>query len=224
MAKHKAENREPGPVNHRAERAIYTGITPHTETGLERIIFFSDAVIAIAITLLALEIRLPNATITSDQLPSALLALTPIYGSFLISFFVIGLFWMSHHRVFEYIHAYDRQLIWINLIFLFLVAFVPFPTAVLGRFPGERVSVVFYAAVMVGLSLVRIWFWWYAYYGAKLTRPDTSPHAGRYEFYRAISTAGVFGLSIIIAFWNPAWAMYTWFLLIPATLFARSPS
>ncbi|HVN54516.1 MAG TPA: TMEM175 family protein [Anaerolineaceae bacterium] len=223
MAKHTTVPHEHRSVTHHAAGADRAGILPRTEIGLQRIIYFSDAVIAIAITLLAIEIRLPDTPIDPSRLMSALLALSPRYVSFFISFFVIGQFWMSHHRVFEYIQTYDNRMIWINLIFLFLVAFVPFPTAVLGSYPAQLPSVIFYASLMVGLSLVRIGFWWYVYYRARLVRPETNPRIGRYEFSRAVGTAGVFGASILIALWNPIWAMWSWLLLIPITLMIRTP-
>ena len=222
MTKHIASSHVQVSADHPVNRAVLTGFIPRSQAGLERIAFFSDAVIAIAITLLALEIRLPDQVTSLSNLTAVLLALTPRYLSFFISFFVIGLFWMSYHRVFEYIHTYDSGLIWINLVFLFLVAFVPFPTIVLGRFPAELPSVVLYAAIMVSLSLVRIWFWWYVYYRAKLVRPQTDPRAGRYEFLRALWTAGIFGISIVIAFWSPGWAMGCWSLLLPITIMIRS--
>ena len=134
---------------------------------------------------------------------------------------VIGMFWMSHHRMFEYIHSYDRGLIWINLVFLFLVAFIPFPTSVLGRFPAEFASVIFYAAVLICLSLARVWLWWYVYYRAHLIHPSTDPRAGRLELARALATGGVFAISILIAFSSPIWAMYSWLLLFPAGILTR---
>lgn len=175
MPKRKPVNPQQLTKNHPAAVRSRTSITPHTEMGLERIVFFSDAVIAIAITLLALEIRLPEEAIAPSELTARLLELYPSYLTFFISFFVIGMFWMSHHRMFEYIHSYDRGLIWINLVFLFLVAFIPFPTSVLGRFPAEVASVIFYAAVLICLSLARVWLWWYVYYRAHLIHPSTDP-------------------------------------------------
>jgi uncharacterized membrane protein len=221
MKKHKA-----GPHGHRladqhTSHTDFADIAPRTETGLERIMFFSDAVFAIAITLLALEIRLPEQDIAPTALATALLTLMPRYFSFLLSFVVIGLFWISHHRAFEYIRTYNTGMMWINLIFLLLVAFVPFPTAVLGRFPGDLPAVLFYAAVMVGLSLVRIWFCWYVFYRARLIHLDTHPQAGRYELLRALWTASMFALSIVVAFWNISLAMALWILLIPVSMLIR---
>lgn len=224
MAKTKTGIQPQGSTRHRTGSKAGAEIIPRTELGLERIIFFSDAVMAIAITLLAIEIRVPEEAIASSDLIPALLASIPRILSFVISFFVIGVFWMSHHRMFEYIETYDRGLIWINLIFLFLIAFMPFPTAVLGRFPAELPSVVFYAGVIVCLSLVRIWLWWHVYYRAHLIRPGTHPRAGRFELTRGFWTAAVFGISILIAFWNPNWAMNFWILLFPIALLTRNPA
>ena len=117
-------------------------------TDLERTVFFSDAVFAIAITLLILDIRvseMPKEQI-SAQLPSLVFGLWPRFLSFVVSFLVIGSFWMSHHRMFHYIKRYDGRLLWINLFFLMSIVFLPFPTSVLsaGSEP-QRFAVAFYA-------------------------------------------------------------------------------
>ena len=90
------------------------------EAGLERLVFFSDAVFAIAITLLALDIRLPiEAVHLSDlQLFNSLVDIWPKYLSFLISFLVIGNFWIAHHRRYRYISRYDTRLLLLNLLVL----------------------------------------------------------------------------------------------------------
>ena len=223
MPKHGVSSSEHDKPNRRADEHGSTDITPHSELGLERIAFFSDAVIAIAITLLALEVRLPDQVSAASELTAWLVTLIPRFVSFFISFFVIGMFWMSHHRMFEYLRTYDRVLIWINLIFLFLVAFTPFPTSVLGRFPAQFLSVVLYSSVVICLSLVRLWLWWYVYYRAHLVRPDADPRAGRFEMTRSLWAGGIFGISILIAFWSPAWAMNFWFFLVPLYIFTRNP-
>ncbi len=171
------------------------------ETGLERIIFFSDAVFAIAITLLALEIRLPPLPeqTTNGQLLAALGALWPRYLSYAISFLVIGLMWMAHHHAFRHVHQYGRRLMFLNLLFLLSIGFLPFPTAVIGEF-GNAVGTVFYAAAMAtaGLLLALLW----RCVGAE----------GHFLW-----TPVVFLLSIPLALWSPDAAKYAWLLiLIPA--------
>src|SRR5690242_11346955 len=102
------------------------------DMGLERLVFFSDAVMAIAMTLLALEIKLPGAEaeLTSAQLFSQLTAIWPKYLGFVLSFLVVGLYWMSHNRQFRNLRRYDSTLVRLNFVFLLLIAFLPFPTSV----------------------------------------------------------------------------------------------
>ncbi len=96
--------------------------------------FFIDAIFAIAITLLVIEIRLPAMGIeSSDALSRALEGLVPKFLGFVISFFVIGRFWIGHHRVIGHLRTCDDGLVWRNLLFLLTIAFMPFPTAVISE-------------------------------------------------------------------------------------------
>ena len=111
------------------------------ETGRDRdrIVNLSDGVFAIAITLLVLDIRAPDIpqNMVSSQLPGALLSLWPKYLSYVLSFVGISAFWLIHHSIFRPIRSYDRILLYLNLLFLMVVAFLPFPTSLLGEY-GDR--------------------------------------------------------------------------------------
>lgn len=126
------------------------------ELQFERLVLFSDAVFAIAITLLVIEIRLPHGIEDDRQLARALLALAPHYASFLISFLVIGRFWVGHHRLFGYLATHDARLLWLNLLFLLTIAFLPFPTAVLGAHIGSRVAVIFYGGWLMLAGMLQL--------------------------------------------------------------------
>jgi uncharacterized membrane protein len=118
----------------------------HDRFQLERMAFFSDAVFAIAITLLVIEVRLPEVTnYNSAELSHALSELVPEFLGFVVSFFVIGRFWIGHHRVVGHMRTCDDGLIWRNLFFLMTIAFMPFPTAVLSKFGNATLGVGFYA-------------------------------------------------------------------------------
>jgi uncharacterized membrane protein len=93
-----------------------------------RTISFSDAVIAIAITLLALDLKVPQVPESSAaaELPSALLELWPNLFSFVLSFWIIGVYWLAHHRLFQQVNAYDRRMLLINLLFLMWIVLMPF--------------------------------------------------------------------------------------------------
>ena len=136
---------------------------PHASLGFERIIFFSDAVFAIAITLLVLEIKPPHLEEFSESsLRHHLLQLLPKIGGFVSSFVIIGAMWIEHHRIFRYFRHYDGGVMWRNLVFLLSVAFVPFPTAVFSEYFWSRTAFVFYTASFAGAGLTKLWLWRYA--------------------------------------------------------------
>jgi uncharacterized membrane protein len=191
------------------------------QLGLERLVFFSDAVFAIAITLLALEIRLPAGDFTDDAaLWQALLAISGAYLAFAISFWVIASFWIGHHRLFLHVRRYDDRLVLLNFVLLMLIAFIPFPTTLLSDY-GNRTATIFYASTMVAIGLTMTLITLYVTGPGKLT-DALPPGAWRQRsLTRSLSVVLVFGLSIGIAFINTDWAMYSWLLLIPITLGRR---
>lgn len=100
-------------------------------TDLDRIVNFSDAIFAFAITLLVLEIRVPDG-LSPRELTDMLVDMWPDYLSYLISFTLIGSFWRSHRLIFRYIRAYNRRLSTLNSLLLMWVAFLPFPVSLFG--------------------------------------------------------------------------------------------
>ena len=127
----------------------------HDRTQLERMTFFSDAVFAIAMTLLVVEVKVPHiARLDETLLAQGLLDLIPNYIGFLVSFLVLGRFWVSHHMIMGQLRATSQKLVWANLYLLLAVAFMPFPTAVVGEYVQLRVAVGFYAVWLVLLGLL----------------------------------------------------------------------
>lgn len=132
---------------------------------IERIAFFSDAVFAIAITLLIIEIKVPEVHhtghVTDAEIGEGLDALVPKFVGFLVSFFVIGLYWMSHHRLFKYVSHYSQKLVWGNLLFLLPIVVMPFSTAFFSEYFVEpvRLPLGFYMVniVLAGLLSYRLW-------------------------------------------------------------------
>jgi uncharacterized membrane protein len=138
-----------------------------TDHPLERLVFFSDAVFAIAITLLVIEIHPPHLPRGASDLAhvAALANLIPIFVGYLISFWVIGMFWMGHHRAFALATHYSpRILIW-NMALLNVIAFMPFATSYLSAHFMERVPTIFYCIVMLLAALLNM----------KVNRTATSP-------------------------------------------------
>ena len=112
--------------------------TVEATSSTERLVFFSDGVIAIAITLLVLDIRLPELPAQADSaaLAAALLEIVPKIAAYALSFLVVGELWYVHHMRFTYINRCDARLIWLNLLFLMTIGFVPFASSVLSEHPN----------------------------------------------------------------------------------------
>jgi uncharacterized membrane protein len=122
---------------------------------LERMTFFSDAIFAIAMTLLVVEVKLPALHHpTGPELGQALLQLIPNYIGFLISFLVLGRFWIIHHDVMGLLKASSGRLVMANLLLLLSVAFMPFPTAIISEYVHLRVGIGFYTGWLVLLGLL----------------------------------------------------------------------
>lgn len=192
---------------------------PH---GMERIVFFSDAVFAIAITLLALEIRLPAAeNLLSDvELLSQLAEIWQKYLAYFISFMVIGVFWIAHHRKFRLIKRYDSRLMLLNLLFLMVIAFIPFPSSLISEYPGRSATNFYALTNIVGEVLLGV-IWWYASDHNRLTDPTLDGQARWKQFVNPIAAALVFAVSIGISVFSADLAKFSWILIMPAALYAN---
>lgn len=169
---------------------------------LERLIFFSDAVFAIAITLLIIEVHPPHLHFGSpwQDYVNALFALWPSFFGFFVSFFVIGAFWSGHHRAFALAGHYSERLVGPNLQMLCAIVFMPFATAFMSANGGMLVPSVLYALTLIATGLLNM----------RLVRVTTSPGIVRSDvaaidiaYTRARGGAVVLGalLSVAIAFW-----------------------
>lgn len=180
---------------------------------LERIVFFSDAVFAIAVTLLAIELHVPELSVeSSDALVSALLAEVPKFFAFGMSFWIIALFWVAHHRYFRYIIKYDAGLLMLNLLLLFCVSLVPFTMSVLGEYGNLRAANWLYAANMVALGLSSAWFWHHAT-SNNLLVPDVSPSIQRYILLRSLATPFVAVIVFLLTIFIEGYTSNGFFLI-----------
>jgi uncharacterized membrane protein len=121
---------------------------------LERLIFFSDAVFAIAITLLVIEIHVPDLNGSWAQTRDELLHLIPSFFGFVLSFLVIGRFWIGHHNAMGHVAQYTPRLLWPNLFLLMAIAFTPFATALMAQNIGQLVPTIFYNATLLLTALL----------------------------------------------------------------------
>jgi uncharacterized membrane protein len=183
--------------------------------GLGRILALSDGVFAFSLTLLVVSLSVPTAT-SNSTLASQLLDQAPAYFSYFISFVAVASIWYGHHESFKHIRRYDGRLIALNFGSLLLIAFLPFPTAVLGRNQQEPVAAILYALTLALSNFFFAATWWYASHGRRLVRSDLSPQIVRLRFYRTLGGSFVFLLSIPIALWQPIAAEIVWSVFLVA--------
>lgn len=132
--------------------------THRPDHGLQRLIFFSDGVIAIAITLLVIELHPPHLpwNAPDSAFVQPLLDLIPSFIGFFVSFFVIGAFWAGHHRAFECAEHWDDRITLPNLLFLSSIAAMPFFTGFASDNPGARIPVALYCAWLLVMALLNV--------------------------------------------------------------------
>jgi uncharacterized membrane protein len=189
------------------------------ELEFDRVAFFSDAVFAIAMTLLVVGIGIPHVHETSKIAGKIGGKDNEIFGFFL-SFLVIGLYWLAHHRFFAKLVAVDGRFMRLNLIYLAGIAFMPFPTALVGLYGSdEAVVIVLYAVTLAIVSLLEAMMFWHAQH-ADLLRRHLDDVAFRNYMIASLTPALVFAVSIPLALLvDPGLGLLSWLLIFPAEFF-----
>lgn len=155
-----------------------------------RVEAFSDGVFAIIVTLLVLELKVPTlpaaAHGSGPALGHALLGLGPKFGSWVVSFFMVGVTWANHHRVLNMFSHISHGLFWLNLHLLLWISFIPFPTALIGDYFTNPLASVFFglclAITTLAFSLIR-------FYGLRhpsLLKPEIDPTEYRRGSWRSV--------------------------------------
>lgn len=199
--------------------AARIGVYERDSAEFNRVLTFSDGLYAIAMTLLVVGIGVPMLQEPGDEgeLLSELGDLVPELFSFFLSFAVIGRYWVAHHQFFARLRAVDGGLIAINLVYLAFVAFLPFPTALLGNYFENPISVALYALSVAAVSGLEVALFARAY-GSGLLRRRIPPEVYRWGATVAFSPVVFFLLSIPVAFVSTVAAVAVWFLAVPAQL------
>jgi uncharacterized membrane protein len=183
---------------------------------LERVSLFSDAVIAIAITLLIIELHLPEPESgTTSEFWNNMLLILPQFIGFLVSFLLIGLYWTIHHKIFEFVKAFDNKLLWLNIFFLLSIVLMPFSTKIaFEHFTMPNYPWIFYCLnhILIGICIVRMWI--YLDKNPEKTVGLENKRFLKYKKWRSIGTILVFVLSILMAFINAVYAMFCPFLIL----------
>jgi uncharacterized membrane protein len=182
----------------------------------DRLAALTDGVVAIVMTLLALDIRLPMPAtgLSNRQLLGVMEDALPTLFGYALSFVVIAQFWLIHHRKFARLKHVDGGLFWLNVLFLLCIGVIPFVTSVLAENPGTVATVAYagvIAAVSISLGATAL------YAGARdLLERDGTEMTTAATLVRSLLPGAVFLLSIPVAFYDADLAKYSWLLLIPA--------
>jgi uncharacterized membrane protein len=210
---------QPDPGKYAERIAAHEGRLRHG-TDTDRTVFFSDAVFAIAMTLLVLDLKLPAmpSDVTAAQFDAILLdQLDPLAG-FILSFALVGRLWLTHHRTFNAIKSYDGKLQVINLFTLFFVVFLPVPTSLLFEANSQTPwPPVLYAATISGSFLGLKWLWRHAY-RAGLMHSWVDGPMYRLALHGQDPGWVVFVASIPLAFIRPDFALFFWILIWPLSV------
>jgi uncharacterized membrane protein len=167
-----------------------------------RVETFSDGIFAIIITLLILEIKVPhieNPESISD-LARSLSELAPKFIAWVISFLTIAVIWVNHHRIFESLKIINHTVFWLNANLLLWVSFIPFPTALMGDYPHNKLAVSFFgiASLMMGIAftLFRVYMW---------QKPEITKNFTKDELWIGVRNVLIFGPTLYILGTATAW-------------------
>jgi uncharacterized membrane protein len=175
---------------------------------------FTDGVFAIAATLLVLELSVDSAH--THDLGSALLHLWPSYLAYVTSFITIGIIWMNHHTCVETMVKVDRTFLFLNLLLLLTVSFLPFPTRLVAQYlqrPGEQTAVYAYATTFVVMAIVYNTWWHYASSGRRLIAekvPDSRLQAITRAFNPGVP---IYGVTLLVAWFSPLASVFLTFAI-----------
>jgi uncharacterized membrane protein len=188
--------------------------------GVERLLTLSDGVVAIALTLLVLQLKVPVTTaanrISEPVLWHQLNLEGAQFSSYLISFYVIGQFWLAHHRAFREIRGHREGLAWWNFAFLLTITLMPFTANLLGDFSDNKLAIDIFAINLLLASLTTQATYFYAHSRGLVAKED--PVSRRAGLIRTGGLVFAVGLSIVVANFNVSLAKYSWLLIavVPA--------
>jgi uncharacterized membrane protein len=187
----------------------------------DRLVLFTDAVVAIAVTLLILPL-VDVVTESAAHDPNAVHVVTEHRAqifTFLLSFVVISSFWLGHHRVFAHVRAYTAPMMVVNLLWLLAIVFLPFPTQIVGAYESSQFTAGLYTAVILVLSITQTWLTRMIRGHSELEDP-ANPVSGR-ELTNSYLLTGLTLLAFLLAAFVPGVTFYALFLLMLAPLVMR---
>ncbi|MEA2009975.1 MAG: TMEM175 family protein [Actinomycetota bacterium] len=183
----------------------------------DRLLAFTDGVFAIIITILVLELKVPDLT-SGQSLREALVEIRPTFVSFIISFLLVGMYWVGHRSSFTQVRYIDRNTIWLNLLFLLPVAIVPFAAGLLGEYQSEPTALHLYGLVLIAATLLRLALDSYIYRHPGLLWQEPSKGVRRVARIATGAPLVAYAIAMIVATWVP-WLSLLLYFSIPLFYF-----
>ena len=180
---------------------------------------FSDGVFAIVITLLILNVKLPE--VSYDNLPTGLTDMFPTLFVYVLSFLLIGMYWVFHHYFMTFIAEVDGVLLWLNILFLLFISFLPFPTMMLGKYPFTILPIVIYGCNLILVNVTAFILLLYLRRNKNLTNALFTPAVYSIQIKMYLLINGLYFVNIILSFFMPKFSVYL-FALIAVYLIFRS--
>jgi uncharacterized membrane protein len=171
-------------------------------------------------TILVLELSVPIVveTAVNKDLSHGLLEMWPEFIIYGLSFFVLGVFWLMHHFIFDNIKQYDAALSWINIFFLMCTGLIPFSTALFGVYGAERITAIAYGTNMF-LGFLGLWaLWLYATIKHRLVNADLEHDIVKGGNFMAIAYLVFILIALGIAFFSPVISFVMYFLIVVAVI------
>jgi uncharacterized membrane protein len=178
------------------------GLNAHEQRNAnpDRLLTFTDGVYAIIITILVLELAVPDLG-PGQSLREALRDIRPTFVAFVISFLIVGMYWEWHRSAFAQVRYIDLNTVWLNLLYLMPVAMIPFAASTLGEHEGDPTALHLYGIVLIAATLLRVILSWYLHRHPGLLWQTPSKQARRLATVAAAAPLVVYGAAMLVADW-----------------------
>ena len=187
------------------------------EIGKNRVEALSDGIFAIVMTLLILEIHVPDLPRTAPnvEVVPALLALWPKFASYIVAFVSLGVFWVGHHTMYHVIRRADRTLLWLNIVFFMFVSLLPFSTSVLNAFPDAFIAPLFFGANLAAIGWILFLQWTYVNFKSEMLASFVTAEYRRTVQSRMLWVPVAITLTVLVCFWSVEISLTIYLLLLP---------
>jgi TMEM175 potassium channel family protein len=189
----------------------------------EHVVSFGDAIFAFAITFMTLSIDIPDlpANLTESQLLSRLYDMYPQVESYIISFAVIAIFWVSYHQVFNFIKESHISMVYLNLLFLLFITFLSVTTSLVINYGSYQIPYVLYCILVIMTSSLLALIWWFGTKDYRLIDKNVHPLLIRGLMVNLLLVPFVFAISILVSFFDLDIAQYFWLIIVPLNIAVR---